>query len=109
MLLKSFVLIFFLITSSFSETIYVKYRGVVDIDNGHFIKQQLKNSSLVKEMYYDRANEYLLVRLNHTFYHYCSLPSSIVDTWVNSPSLGRFYNTYIRGNYDCRIYPMPQY
>ena len=109
MLLRSFVLMLLIVTVSFSETVYVKYRGAVKVDNGHFSHLQLKSSSLVKDMYYDKKNKYLLVRLKSTYYHYCSIPSSVVTQWKQSSSLGRYYNSYIRGNYDCRINPMPSY
>lgn len=106
---KSIFLILLCSTVLFSETIYVKYRGAIDVDNGHFSHLQLKNSTLVKDMYYDKNHEYLLVRLKHTYYHYCSIPHNVVRRWIESPSLGRFYNSYIKGNYDCRIYPVPRY
>ncbi len=109
MIKKGFLIVTFLLTFSFSETVYIKYKGTVDVDNGHFSHLELKNSSLVKDMYYDKNNEYLLVRLKHTYYHYCSIPSNVINSWVGSPSLGRYYNTYIKGNYDCRIYPVPNY
>ncbi|WP_415406985.1 KTSC domain-containing protein [Sulfurovum sp. CS9] len=94
---------------AFANNIYVKYRGSVDVDNGHFQKINLKNSSLVKNIYYDESNKYLLVRLKNTYYHYCSIPSSIVTQWQQSPSLGRYYNHNIKGNYDCRVNPVPSY
>lgn len=109
MLLRSFVLMLFIITISFSETVYVKYRGDVNVDNGHFSHMSIKPSSLVKDMYYDKDNKYLLVRLKHTYYHYCSIPNDAVSRWVESSSLGRYYNSYIKGNYDCRVFPVPSY
>lgn len=109
MLLRSFVFLLLVMTVSFSETVYVKYRGLVDVDNGHFSRLQLKNSSLVKDIYYDSSSEYLLVRLNHTYYHYCSIPNNVVNSWTKSPSLGGHYSSFIKGNYDCRIYPVPSY
>lgn len=92
-----------------AKQIYVKYRGPVDTDNGHFHTYNLKSSSLVYEIFYDRPNSYLLVNLKGTFYHYCSIPSNVVNSWVSAPSLGRFYLGNIKGNYDCRIYPFPDY
>ena len=86
-----------------AKQIYVKYRGPIDTDNGHFIAYQLKPSSLVHEIFYDRPNNYLLVNLKGTYYHYCSMPKVVVDDWVSSPSLGKFYLANIKGNYDCRI------
>ena len=109
MLLRSFALLLFLVTVSFSETIYVKYRGTVNVDNGHFSRLDLKSSSLIKDMHYDKNNKYLLVRLKNTYYHYCSIPSRVVTQWKQSTSLGRYYNQNIKGNYDCRANPIPNY
>lgn len=32
-----------------------------------------------------------------------------VNAWVDAPSLGKYYNANIKGNYDCRINPTPEY
>ena len=93
-----------------AEMIFVKYRdSPVDVDNGHFEHIQLKPSSLVKGMYYDSSNLYLLVRLKHTFYHYCGIPGTVVSAWIESESLGRYYSGSIKGQYDCRLGRVPEY
>lgn len=109
---KSVLAVLFVLLLSghaFAKQVYVKYRGQVDTDNGHFVSYKLKASSLVHEIYYDNPNNYLLVSLNGTYYHYCGISENVVSNWVNSSSLGRFYGSYIKGNYDCRVYPVPQY
>ena len=95
--------------SAHAQDVHVKYRGPVNVDNGHFVEFQLKPSSLVKQIYYDEPNQYLLVSLNGTFYHYCSLPLEVVNDWVNAESLGRYYNANVKGRFDCRINPRPEY
>jgi hypothetical protein len=103
------ILILF-VFSVHARDINVKYRdGAVDVDNGNFVEFNLKDSSLIKEIFYDQANKYLLVRLQRTFYHYCSIPALVVNDWMSAPSLGKYYNVNVKGNYDCRIYPIPQY
>ena len=93
-----------------ARDINVKYRHrAVDVDNGNFVEFNLKSSSLVKEIFYDQKTEYLLVRLKHTFYHYCSITVVTVNNWISSPSLGKYYNPNVKGNYDCRNYPVPSY
>jgi len=47
------------------------------------------------------------VLLNSTYYHYCNMPASIVEQWLSAQSAGRFYNAYIKGNYDCRLGGIP--
>jgi hypothetical protein len=103
--------LFVLLLSSpaLAKQVYVKYRGQVETGNGHFVGYNLKPSSLVQDIYYDNPNNYLLVSLNGTYYHYCGIPENVVSSWVNASSLGRFYGSYIKGNYDCRVYPVPQY
>jgi hypothetical protein len=96
-------------SSAFAKDIYVKYRGTVDVSKGHFQHLSLKSSSFINDMYYDSDNNYLLVQLRSTYYHYCSIPQSVVSDWRGSSSLGRYYNYNIKGNYDCRINPVPKY
>lgn len=92
-----------------AQNIYVKYRGDVNVDNGHFAHLNIGYSSLVKDMYYDKTNNYLLVELKSTYYHYCGISTAVIDKWVSSSSLGKYYLNNIKGNYDCRVFPMPQY
>lgn len=93
-----------------AEVVVVKYRSTpVNVANGHFEKIDLKQSSLVKKMYFDVKNQYLLVRLKHTFYHYCGIPKNKIEGWTASSSLGRYYLRHIKENYDCRIFPVPEY
>ncbi len=96
-------------SNAFAKDIYVKYRGTINVSNGHFQHLSLKPSSFINDMYYDRANNYLLVQLKNTYYHYCSMPQNVVSGWRDSSSLGRYYNYNIKGNYDCRVNPVPNY
>ena len=97
-------------SASNAREVVVKYRDApVDVDNGHFVEIELTPSSLVKEMFYDSENKYLLVSLKGTFYHYCSIPKHVVAEWVADPSLGQYYNLRIKGHFDCRVNPVPRY
>jgi len=96
--------------------IWVKHWHLVNVDNEHFVHYKSKSATLIKDMYYDEENAYLIVRLNHTYYHYCSIPKSVIDEWRNMPKewdirspLKWYYYNYIKGNYDCRINPVPSY
>ena len=102
------IIIFIFITTQLNA-VYVKYRGIVDTNNGHFKHYDLSSSSLVNDLYYDSENRYVVVQLKSTYYHYCSVPSYVVDNWVSSYSLGRYYLQNIKGNYDCRYNFMPTY
>ena len=95
---------------SVAEIINVKYRNrPLDTEKGNFIEPNLKSSSLVKRILYDEPSKYLVVKLQKTYYHYCGMPSSQVQSWIASQSLGSHYIAMIKGNFDCRILPMPEY
>ena len=96
-------------SSALSQDVYVKYRGTVNVSNGHFAHLVLKPSSFIKNMFYDKRNNYLLVQLKSTYYHYCAISESVINDWKNSPSLGKYYNYNIKGNHDCRVYSAPKY
>lgn len=108
-IILSVFMVLFLIQVAFAQQVFVKYRGMVDVGSGHFKSYPLKQSSLVQEIYHDKPNNYLIVSLNGTYYHYCGIPQNVVDRWVTADSLGRFYGSYVKGNYDCRVYPVPKY
>ncbi len=105
-----FILITLLYVSiTYAQDINVKYRGNVNVNNGHFIEYPLKPSSLVEQIYYDEPNQYLIVSLNGTFYHYCSIPEEVVNAWVDAPSLAEYYKANVEEKYDCQINPTPEY
>ncbi len=107
--LMTSILLISISSSAFAKDIFVKYRSTVDVSNGYFQHLSLKDSKLIKSMYYDRDNSYLLVQLKSTYYHYCSIPKGVISDWRGSSSLGKYYNHKIKGNYDCRVNPVPQY
>lgn len=94
-----------------AETVNVKYRGVVDLKP--FVCKDTV-SSFVNRVCYDEKNQYMIVLLKSTYYHYCELPKSVLDAFLAAPSLGRFYNANIKGTgsdgpYDCRTHRVPTY
>lgn len=95
--------------SVYAQDIYVKYRGYVNVDNANFKHLNIQDSSIIHDMYYDASNNYLIIKIQSTNYHYCGLPKSVIHKWISSSSLGRYYLSNIKGNYDCRVYPMPRY
>ena len=87
-----------------SETVDVKYRGLVDLDR--FACNETA-SSFVNRICYQEAESYLIVLLRATYYHHCGVPTEIVDGWRRAPSKGRFYNANVKGKYDCRLGGIP--
>jgi|GEM_PF-1122383 len=88
----------------------VKYRtnGPVNIHSSNF-ESLNKSDSDVGGAWYDSSQKYMVIELNGTYYQYCGMPA---DTWdwlksVDSPYA--YYQTDIRGNFDCRVNYVPSY
>ena len=64
---------------------------------------------MVRGAWYDDENQYMVINLNGTYYHYCGMPESVWNTYEKANSFGSSYNAYIKGNYDCRDNYVPQY
>lgn len=111
-ILLRYVLPFLLLgLSANAETVNVKYRGQVDL-NPFTCKDTV--SSVVNRVCYDEKNQYVVVLLKTTYYHYCEMPKAILDAFLAAESLGRFYNANIKGTgndgpYDCRTRKVPAY
>lgn len=101
-----------LASTAFAETADVKYRGPVSLDT--FQCTDVQRSSLVKRVCYDELNEYMIISLNGTYYHYCEIDSTTVQGLLSAESMGRYFNTNIRGSgrdgpFDCRTHRVPEY
>lgn len=93
--------------AAFADTVYVKYRGELDL--APFDCAWITRSSLVKRLCYDREQQYVVVNLNGTYYHYCAVPPGVVNAWRSADSMGRFFNAQVKGRFDCRTSPPPDY
>ena len=91
------IAVFFCSSVLRTESVYIKYRG--DVDLRFFDCWEIMRSSFIKRVCYDRRNEYMLISLNGTFYHYCEIDAATVSSLLNAPSMGRFYNASIKGNF----------
>jgi KTSC domain len=90
-----------------SETVDIKYRGPLDL--APFACTDVTRSSFIRRVCFDRAQSYMVISLNGTYYHYCSIPTSTVEALMDAESMGRFFNTHVKGRFDCRLNPVPQY
>jgi hypothetical protein len=63
----------------------------------------------VNRLCYDPRNQYAVVLLNSTYYHYCGIPADVVRAWRGADSMGRYYNASVKGRFDCRSTPPPSY
>jgi hypothetical protein len=81
-----------------AEQVFVKQRGMVSLEG---FECRPVTSSLVDSVCYDVGQAYLLIQLRGTFHHHCRIEPQTVSALVAAASVGRFYNTTIRGRYDC--------
>ncbi len=105
-------LVLLVTTPATSETVDVKYRGIVDLMP--FACTDTPRSSFVQRVCYDKAQSYMLINLRGTYYHYCELSGATFDAFMAAPSLGQFYNQNIKGSgsdgpFDCRTHRVPRY
>ena len=100
-------------TNAKAEAACVKYREPTCMSLDTFMWTRTE-SSVVHRVCYDAAQQYMLIKLRNTYYHYCEIPQDVVDALVAAPSKGRYYNRYIKGRggggpYDCRTRHVPEY
>jgi len=90
-----------------AETVNVKYRGPVDLKA--FTCETVTRSSLVKRVCYARREQYMIINLQGIYYHYCEIDARTVSALRGASSMGRYYNSIIKGNFDCRTRRVPLY
>jgi KTSC domain len=100
--------------SALAECITIKYRDTPVCLNT-FTCTETPQSSFVREICYDATKSYMLVKLNETWYHYCSVDPASVDNLVHAASVGSYFNNNLRsrgqihGPFDCRDHAPPSY
>jgi KTSC domain len=67
-----------------AESVYVKYRGEVDLMP--FDCTDITRSSFIRRVCYDEANEYMLINLSGTYYHYCAIDDGTVSALLAADS-----------------------
>lgn len=88
----------------------IKYReDSVDLADARFEYLNTSESSFVNGAWYDNSNLYMVINLSGTYYHYCGMPVGTWSSFGSADSFGTYYNKYIKGNYDCRNNPVPEY
>ena len=108
-MIKKIAIITIILLGTFSasnaENVYVKYQGTVSLDNFDCTNTV---SSFVNRVCHNDKDDYVVVLLNTTYYHYCRIPSSTVNSWLNASSKGKFYLSNIKGRFDCRLGGIPK-
>lgn len=90
-----------------AETVNVISRGSVDIKP--FACEFVTRSRLVKRVCYDRRERYMLINLRGTYYHYCEIAPETVSSLLGASSMREYFNSNIKGSYDCRTRRVPAY
>lgn len=98
-------------SAALAETVDVKYHRPVSLDS--FTCTDVKESSDVSRICYDKGERYMLIRLKSTYYHYCEIDAATVQGLQGASSKRDFFQTRIRGNgsdgpFDCRTKPIPK-
>ena len=91
--------------TALAETVNVKYRGPVDL--APFQCESVSRSSLVTRVCYDRKEQYMVIGLQGTYYHYCEIDPGTVAALRGAESMGRYFNANIKGRFDCRTHRVP--
>lgn len=92
------------------ELVSVKYReDQVDLNNYDFEYLDTSKSSFVRGAWYDFLEEYLVINLSGTYYHYCEVPVGLWEKFVYSDSFGSSYNQLLKGKYSCEGKDLPSY
>ena len=89
----------------------VKYRsyGNVNVCTERFMKLQNIGDKSVFWAWYDKGNQYMIIQLKNTNYHYCGITLSDWE-WIESASdMDEYYIDKIKWRYDCRLGVVPRY
>jgi len=94
-----------------AETVQVKYHGPVSLDL--FECTEIRESSDVSRICYDKAERYMVIQLKSTYYHYCEIDHATIRGLLQAGSKREFFQTRIRGSgsdgpFDCRTHPVPK-
>ncbi|MHB8269039.1 KTSC domain-containing protein [Bradyrhizobium sp.] len=88
-----------------AETVNVEGRGAVDLTP--FACQDITRSSIVSRVCYDATKQTMIVQTKTAYSHYCGVPATTRDSFLNAPSMGQYYNANLKGSgaqarYACR-------
>jgi hypothetical protein len=94
-----------------AETVVVKYHGPVLLDS--FACTEVAERSDVTRVCYDAAEQYMVIRLKATYYHYCTIDRATAQGLLAASSKREFFESRIRGSgsdgpFDCRTHPIPK-
>lgn len=95
----SLVVLLFSAPLAFAEDVQVKYQGTLSLDS--FECRDIDRSSFINRLCYDEGESAMILLLKDTYYKFCDVEPSLVDRFESAPSMGKFFNSEIKGQYDC--------
>ncbi len=106
-----FLLSLIISSLAFADTsLHVKYRDTpVNVSGANFEFVDTAKSSLVTGAWFDASKGYMIIGLSGVNYHYCGLDHATWNQFKKADSFGKFYLQRIKGRFDCRINPVPDY
>jgi hypothetical protein len=93
---------------TYAEKVHIKYRDA-DVDLGKFECHDITKGPEVRRICYDKSNNYLVIKLQNTYYHYCEMDEATVKGLQGADSPDDYYHKSVRGHFDCRTHRIPQY
>lgn len=90
-----------------AETVTVKYRGPVNLTT--FQCESFNKNINVNRVCYDPREQYMVIGLERTYYHYCAIDAQTVSALKKSPVMDQYFKTVIRGNFACKDRKVPEY
>ena len=88
-----------------AESISVKYRGPVPLDT--FQCAAIDRSSFIERLCYDAAQEYMVILLKGTYYHYCEIDQGTVDELLGAESMGKYFIAHSYTTFESREWGAP--
>jgi len=90
-----------------AEKVAIKFHRQVEL--GRFKCTDVANGNIVHRVCYDRPRRYMVINLRGTYYHYCEIDSGTVASLLKAQWIDDYYQSAIRGNFDCRTHRIPRY
>lgn len=95
-----------------AETVSVKYQGPVPLDT--FQCADVDRDNNINRVCYDAAQQYMIIKLGRTYYHYCEIDAGTVGNLFAAASMNQYFQSHIRGTgtdgpFDCRTHQVPEY
>ena len=78
-----------------------EWKGTKQYENAAKILTFDHSSTFVGQVVYEKADESMLIVLGDSIYNFCSVPRDIYDSFRRASSKGRFFNSSIKGVWDC--------